>query len=97
MRCILIDHARDKKRPKRGGNWHKIDLEKVELTMATPDDELLAIDEAIEQLAGENPECSGSGKAAVLRWPIDGRGRPMPWESRLARPDGIGHMPVLAL
>jgi RNA polymerase sigma factor (TIGR02999 family) len=58
MRRILINRARDRKRLKRGGHRQKVDLDKVELTMATPDDELLAIDEAIQHLAGENPECA---------------------------------------
>lgn len=47
MRRILINRARDKNRLKRGGHMHRIDLEKIELAIDTPDDDLLAIDEAV--------------------------------------------------
>ena len=54
MRRILINRARDKKRLKRGGDRKRIDLSKIELALDTPDDELLDLDDAIEQLAEEN-------------------------------------------
>jgi RNA polymerase sigma factor (TIGR02999 family) len=52
MRRILIDNARRKKSLKRGGDHHRVDLEKADLrnTDAQSDD-LLALDEALEQLA----------------------------------------------
>lgn len=62
MRRILINGVRDKKRVKRGGHLHRIDIDRVELTMSTPDDELLAVDEALEQLARENPQCADLAK-----------------------------------
>jgi RNA polymerase sigma factor (TIGR02999 family) len=58
MRRILINRARDKKRLKRGGNMQRIDLEKCELAIDTPVDDLLAIDEAITRLAEENQACA---------------------------------------
>jgi RNA polymerase sigma factor (TIGR02999 family) len=58
MRRILVNRARDKGRLKRGGQWHKIDLEKIEVALDAPHEELLALDESIERLAVENPECA---------------------------------------
>ena len=58
MRRILINRARDKGRLKRGGQLHKVDLEKVELAVDAPYEDLLALDESIERLAAENSECA---------------------------------------
>jgi RNA polymerase sigma factor (TIGR02999 family) len=58
MRRILINRARDRGRLKRGGELRSIPLEQIELASDTPDESLLAIDEAIEMLAAENPECA---------------------------------------
>lgn len=49
MRHIRIDQARRKKSQKRGGNLQRLDLDEV--AAPTPDDELLALDEALTQLA----------------------------------------------
>jgi RNA polymerase sigma factor (TIGR02999 family) len=49
MRHIRIDQARRKKTQKRGGNVHRLELDDV--AAPTPDDELLALDEALTQLA----------------------------------------------
>ncbi len=54
MRRILINRARDKKRQKRGGAFRQIDLDQVESALETDDDELLALDEALEELAVED-------------------------------------------
>jgi RNA polymerase sigma factor (TIGR02999 family) len=58
MRRILINRARDKQRLKRGGGRKRLDLN--ELTTATDavDEDLLALDEAIERLAAEDPNCA---------------------------------------
>jgi len=58
MRRILLNRARDKGRMKRGGHLHRIDLDKVELAADAPHEDLAAIDEAIERLADESPECA---------------------------------------
>jgi RNA polymerase sigma factor (TIGR02999 family) len=58
MRRILINRARDKNRLKRGGQLRKIDLDQIELALDTPDDELLALDEALVRLAEENQICA---------------------------------------
>ena len=58
MRRILINSARDKGRLKRGGNLQRVDLDSIELAFETASEDLLALDEAIEQLAAENQECA---------------------------------------
>jgi len=51
MRRILVDRAREKKALKRGGDLKRVDLDGIELPSPMPDDELLALDEALERLA----------------------------------------------
>jgi len=51
MRRILVDRAREKKALKRGGDRERVDLDAVELPSPMPDDELLALDEALTRLA----------------------------------------------
>jgi RNA polymerase sigma factor (TIGR02999 family) len=51
MRRILVDRAREKKALKRGGNWERVELDSVEILSPMPDDELLALDEALDRLA----------------------------------------------
>jgi RNA polymerase sigma factor (TIGR02999 family) len=55
MRRIMIDRARDKHRLKRGGNWRRLRLEDVDLSVAEPPDDLPALDEALQKLAKEDP------------------------------------------
>jgi RNA polymerase sigma factor (TIGR02999 family) len=55
MRRILVDHARKKKRLKRGGGRPTISLS-AELAVSTRQEEdVLAVDEALEQLAKLDP------------------------------------------
>ena len=54
MRRILINRARDKKRLKRGGHRRRLDLDQIEIALDTSDDELVAIDDALEKLAQED-------------------------------------------
>jgi len=56
MRRILIDNARRKRRPKHGGNRQRVDLEKACALTDNLRDDILALDEAIAQLASEDPE-----------------------------------------
>jgi RNA polymerase sigma factor (TIGR02999 family) len=56
MRRILINRARDKNRLKRGGGSTRISLDEIELAINTPNEELLALDEAIEALAAEDAD-----------------------------------------
>lgn len=60
MRCVLINRARDKKRLKRGGeDAERVDLEALgdmdaALVFDAPDEELLAVDEALDRLTAED-------------------------------------------
>ena len=51
MRRILVENARRKKRLKRGGQMERVDLAEVDLPSPLPDDDLLAMDEALDRLA----------------------------------------------
>jgi RNA polymerase sigma factor (TIGR02999 family) len=57
MRRILINQARDKKRLKRGGGWKRIDLDHLAVADHASDDELIALDGALEQLALVDRQC----------------------------------------
>jgi RNA polymerase sigma factor (TIGR02999 family) len=54
MRRILVDQARRKNAEKRGGGRQRVALESVEPEHVPRDDELLAIDEALDRLAAED-------------------------------------------
>jgi RNA polymerase sigma factor (TIGR02999 family) len=58
MRRILINRARDKKRAKRGGEHHRVNLDHIEIALDTDDEELIALDEALTQLAVEDPDAA---------------------------------------
>jgi RNA polymerase sigma factor (TIGR02999 family) len=51
MRRILVESARRKQRLKHGGHLERVDVDEVEVPLPLPDDELLALDEALERLA----------------------------------------------
>ncbi len=51
MRRILVESARRKKRLKHGGELERVDIGEVEIPLPMPDDELLALDEALDRLA----------------------------------------------
>jgi RNA polymerase sigma factor (TIGR02999 family) len=51
MRRILIEQARRKGRVKHGGGQQRVELEGLELAVELPVDDLLALDEALKQLA----------------------------------------------
>jgi RNA polymerase sigma factor (TIGR02999 family) len=55
MRRILIENARRKKRLKRGGDRDRVRLEDAEITVCEPCDDLIALDEALQKLAGIDP------------------------------------------
>jgi RNA polymerase sigma factor (TIGR02999 family) len=58
MRRILINQARDKKRLKRGGGWKRINLDHLAVADNASDDELIALDDALEQLTLVNKACA---------------------------------------
>jgi RNA polymerase sigma factor (TIGR02999 family) len=55
MRRILVDHARRKKRDKRGGRQMRIELTDSPPTDAAYDEEILAVHEAIDKLTQLDP------------------------------------------
>src|SRR5207245_841915 len=58
MRRILLNRARDKKRAKRGGERRRVDLDHIEIALDTNDQQLIALDEALSQLAVEDPDAA---------------------------------------
>ncbi len=51
MRRILVESARRKKRLKHGGGLQRMHVDAVEIALPLPDDELLALDDALEKFA----------------------------------------------
>ena len=58
MRRILVNRARDKGRDKRGGGWQRVDLDHVLVADQAADEELVAIDDALDELARRNGPCA---------------------------------------
>ena len=56
MRRILIERARRKSRLKRGSGQALLDIADLDVMSAMPDDKILLVDEALEQLQAEDPE-----------------------------------------
>jgi RNA polymerase sigma factor (TIGR02999 family) len=56
MRRILVENARRKLRIKHGGASEQVELEVADLPTTVPDDDLLALDEALAQLKHEDPD-----------------------------------------
>ncbi len=55
MRRIMVDHARQRHSLKRGGGALKVTLDEAALVTETRSEELLALDEALEGLAAQDP------------------------------------------
>jgi RNA polymerase sigma factor (TIGR02999 family) len=62
MRRILIENARHKQRHRHGGNHQKADLTPDELAIEPPTDDIIALDEALTELAETDPN-----KAEVVK------------------------------
>ena len=62
MRRILIERARRKGAGKRGGDWQRIDLDKVDVAVDADDDTLLLVNEALEKLAQEDAKAAEVAK-----------------------------------
>src|SRR5690349_4352701 len=58
MRRIVLDRARDKRRLKRGGGVQRVEIDLGEVPGDPPDVDVLALDEALEQLEREDPTCA---------------------------------------
>lgn len=56
MRRILIDRARRRHRARHGHGLQRIDLDQMDVAIATDDETLLRLDEALGRLAAEDPE-----------------------------------------
>jgi RNA polymerase sigma factor (TIGR02999 family) len=54
MRRILIDNARRKRAVRHGGRQQRVDVEQVQLVSPTEDDQLFAVNEALDKLAAHN-------------------------------------------
>src|SRR6266566_3863678 len=55
MRRILIDRARRRRTRRHGGGYERVDLAECDLVAPQADDELLAVHEALDNLAREYP------------------------------------------
>jgi RNA polymerase sigma factor (TIGR02999 family) len=55
MRHILIDRARRKKTVRHGGGYRRIDFEDFDMASPSADDQVLAINEALDKLATKHP------------------------------------------
>jgi RNA polymerase sigma factor (TIGR02999 family) len=58
MRRILVNRARDKRRLKRGGDRERVELEDIAIAAEAGAPDILALDEALEGLAREEPACA---------------------------------------
>jgi RNA polymerase sigma factor (TIGR02999 family) len=56
MRRILIENARRKKARRHGARQPKLDVNRLEIATPAPDDQLLAVDEALSRLAALDKE-----------------------------------------
>jgi RNA polymerase sigma factor (TIGR02999 family) len=55
MRQVMVDHARECRAQKRGGEWQRVPLEKFIPAMDNRAEQFLLIGEALAELAGLNP------------------------------------------
>jgi RNA polymerase sigma factor (TIGR02999 family) len=55
MRRILVDRARARRRLKRGGAVQQVHLDLEQVPVRTPDDQLVELDGALEQLETDDP------------------------------------------
>ena len=65
MRRMLVDHARARGRQKRGGGRARVTLHNADAVTPPPDLDLLALDEALETLAAQDPR---KARAVELRY-----------------------------
>ncbi len=55
MRRILVENARRKQRVKRGGGWERVDWDSVQVAGLEPDERILAVNDALAELAKVGP------------------------------------------
>jgi RNA polymerase sigma factor (TIGR02999 family) len=56
MRRILVEHARRKSRFKHGGGLQRLNVDEMELAEVAPDEKILLVDDALDQLERIHPE-----------------------------------------
>ncbi len=55
MRRILIDRARRKRAQRHGGGQVRVDIQQIDLASPEADDQLLAVNDALDKLAAQDP------------------------------------------
>ena len=55
MRRILIDRARSKRAVRHGGRQMRVDIEQLDVASPDADDQLLAVNDALDKLAAQDP------------------------------------------
>ena len=55
MRRILIDRARSKQAVRHGGGQQRLNIDQLDLASPDADDQVLAINDALEKLAAQDP------------------------------------------
>lgn len=65
MRRIMIERARRKNAAKRGAGAERLDIEEIELAAPCADEQLLAVDEALDRFSERHPT---AGKLLKLRY-----------------------------
>jgi len=55
MRRILIDRARRKRALRHGGGQERVDIQPLDLASPSADDQLLAVNDALDKLAAQDP------------------------------------------
>ena len=58
MRRVLVNHARDRTRQKRGGKRNRVDLDRLTGPAVASNDDLLELDDALGRLASEFPSAA---------------------------------------
>jgi len=58
MRRILVEKARRKQGPRHGGGWERVEVERIQLAEPVPSNDVLALDEALTELARCNPQAA---------------------------------------
>jgi RNA polymerase sigma factor (TIGR02999 family) len=58
MRRILVNRAHEKRCLKRGGGWKRVDLNALAVVDDASDENLIAINDALDRLARESPVCA---------------------------------------
>jgi RNA polymerase sigma factor (TIGR02999 family) len=62
MRRILVENARRKRRLRHGGEYQRVELAEADVVITGPTDDVLALDEALQQLEHDQPR-----KAALVK------------------------------